>query len=192
MHVKRDFYEVLARPKGASADELKKPIAPRPRNCTRTSNKDDPKAAEKFKEANEAYEVLKDAEKKAAYDQFWSCGVRRRHGRRRSAAAQADLSFRRAFSDVFDDLFGDFMGGQRRGGGGGRARARGSDLRYNLRVSIWKMPITGKETTIICPPAQSLAKAAMASGAEGGAEPADVPNLFRHGQSSRTAGFLYH
>ena len=134
---KRDYYEVLGVSKGASADEIKKGFRSKAKQLHPDRNKDNPDAEAQFKEANEAYDVLRDADKKAAYDRFghaaFENGMGGGGGRPGGGFGQGDFSS--AFSDVFDDLFGDFMGGQR-GAGGGRRAARGSDLRYNLRVTL--------------------------------------------------------
>jgi len=126
---KRDYYEVLGISKGASADEIKKAYRTKAKELHPDRNTDDPDLEAQFKEAGEAYEVLKDADKKAAYDRYGHAAFEGGMGGGRQGGGyggqQGDFSS--AFSDVFDDLFGDFMGGQR---GGGRQRAaRGADLR---------------------------------------------------------------
>ncbi len=184
---KRDFYEVLGVQKGASDADLKKAYRRLARDLHPDKNKDDPKAAEKFKEVNEAYDVLKDAEKKAAYDQFGHAAFEGGMGGGQRGGPGGP-EFSSAFSDVFDDLFGDFMGGQRRGGGGGRARARGSDLRYNLKINL-EDAFTGKETTISVPGSVAC-DSCDGTGGEGGAEPVNCPTCSGMGKVRAQQGFF--
>lgn len=180
---KRDYYELLGIQKGASADEIKKGYRKKAKELHPDRNADNPKAEEQFKEVNEAHEILKDAEKRAAYDRFGHAafeggmggGQRGGHG-----------DFSSAFSDVFDDLFGDFMGGQR---GGGRPRAtRGSDLRYNLRVSL-EEAFAGIQKTISVPTSIACSECS-GTGAESGAEPITCPTCSGMGKVRAQQGFF--
>lgn len=187
---KRDFYEVLGVGKGASADEIKKAYRKKAKELHPDRNADNPEAEGQFKEANEAYEILKDAEKKAAYDRYghaaFEGGMGGGHpGGGFHGGGQGD--FASAFSDVFDDLFGDFMGGGR--GGGGRQRAsRGADLRYNLNVSL-EEAYAGMQKTINVPTSVQC-DSCEGSGAEGGAEPTTCPTCSGMGKVRAQQGFF--
>ncbi len=185
---KRDYYDVLGVTKGASADEIKKGFRKKAKELHPDRNKDNPDAEAQFKEANEAYDVLRDADKKAAYDRFGHAAFENgmgSGGRPGGGFGQGDFSS--AFSDVFDDLFGDFMGGQR-GGGGGRRAARGSDLRYNLRVTL-EEAFSGLQKTINVPAAVACS-ACDGSGAEGGVEPTTCPTCSGMGKVRAQQGFF--
>ncbi len=184
---KRDFYDVLGVSKGASADEIKKAYRKKAKGLHPDRNADNPDAESQFKEANEAYEILKDAEKKAAYDRFGHAafeGGMGGGGARGGHPGAGDFSS--AFSDVFDDLFGDFMGGQR--GGGGRRATRGSDLRYNLRVSL-EDAYSGLQKTIKVPTSVAC-DACNGTGAEGGSEPTTCPTCSGIGKVRAQQGFF--
>ena len=184
---KRDYYEILGVSKGASADEIKKGYRTKAKELHPDRNTDNPKAEAQFKEANEAYEVLKDANKKAAYDRYGHAAFENGMGGgggRPGGGGQGD--FASAFSDVFDDLFGDFMGGQR--GGGGRRAARGNDLRYNLRIDL-EEAYTGLQKTITVPTAVEC-DTCHGSGAEGGAEPQTCPTCSGMGKVRAQQGFF--
>ena len=185
---KRDYYDVLGVSKGASADEIKKGYRKKAKELHPDRNSDNPEAEAQFKEANEAYEVLKDAEKKAAYDRFGHAafeggmGGGQRPGGPGFGGGGGDFSS--AFSDVFDDLFGDFMGGQR-----GRQRAtRGSDLRYNLRVTL-EEAYSGIHKTINVPTSVACS-ACEGTGAEGGVEPTTCPTCSGMGKVRAQQGFF--
>lgn len=185
---KRDYYEVLGLSKGASAEEIKKAYRKKAKELHPDRNSDNPDAEAQFKEVNEAYDVLKDAEKKAAYDRFGHAafdGGMGGGGRPGGGYGQGD--FASAFSDVFDDLFGDFMGGQR--GGGGRQRAtRGSDLRYNLRITL-EDAFKGIQKTITVP-ASVACDECHGTGAESGAEPGACPTCSGMGKVRAQQGFF--
>ncbi len=185
---KRDYYDVLGVSKGASADEIKKGFRKKAKELHPDRNKDNPDAEAQFKEANEAYDVLRDAEKKAAYDRFGHAAFENGMGGGRPGGGFGQGDFSSAFSDVFDDLFGDFMGGQRGGAGGGRRAARGSDLRYNLRVSL-EEAFSGLQKTINVPAAVACS-ACDGSGAEGGVEPTMCPTCSGMGKVRAQQGFF--
>ncbi|MEM7717770.1 MAG: molecular chaperone DnaJ [Pseudomonadota bacterium] len=186
---KRDYYEVLGVSKGADAAEIKKAYRQKAKELHPDRNSDNPNAEAQFKEANEAYEVLKDAEKKAAYDRFGHAAFEggMGGGPRGSGGFQGQGDFASAFSDVFDDLFGDIMGG-RRGGGGGRRAVRGSDLRYNLRISL-EDAYKGLQKAIQVPTAVACATC-NGSGAEGGSEPTTCPTCSGMGKVRASQGFF--
>jgi molecular chaperone DnaJ len=187
---KRDYYEVLGLSKGASPEEIKKAYRTKAKELHPDRNKDNPKAESQFKEAGEAYDVLKDADKKAAYDRFGHAAFENGMsggGGRPGGGFGNQGDFASAFSDVFDDLFGDFMGG--RGGQGGRGRAaRGADLRYNLRVSL-EEAFSGLQKTITVPTSVSCTSC-DGSGAEGGAEPSTCPTCSGMGKVRAQQGFF--
>ena len=184
---KRCYYEVLGVARAASSDEIKKAYRGRAKALHPDSNKDNPNAETQFKEAGEAYEVLKDAEKKAAYDRFGHAafeGGMGGGGGGRPGGGQGDFSS--AFSDVFDDLFGDFMGA--RGGGGRQRAARGSDLRYNMRVTLEEAYLGLQKTINV--PTSIQCKSCDGSGAEGGAEPTTCPTCSGMGKVRAQQGFF--
>ena len=184
---KRDFYEVLGISRGASGDEIKKAYRSKAKELHPDRNQDNPDSEAKFKDVNEAYEVLKDDTKKAAYDRFGHAAFDGRMGGG-GRGPQGNGDFASAFSDVFEDLFGDFMGG-RGGGGGGRTRAqRGSDLRYNLRVTL-EEAYKGIQKTISVPTALNCG-ACNGTGAEGGSEPQTCPTCSGMGKVRAQQGFF--
>ncbi|ESW62339.1 MAG: molecular chaperone DnaJ [Rhodobacter sp. CACIA14H1] len=187
---KRDYYDVLGVARGASADELKKAYRQKAKELHPDRNSDNPNAEAQFKEVNEAYDVLKDADKKAAYDRFGHAafeGGMGGGGRGAQGFGGGNADFASAFSDVFEDLFGDFMGGGR--GGGGRSRAqRGSDLRYNLRVSLEEAH-QGVQKTINVPSSVAC-DTCRGTGAEGGAEPVTCPTCSGMGKVRAQQGFF--
>jgi molecular chaperone DnaJ len=183
---KRDYYEVLGVSKGASADELKKAYRQRAKDFHPDRNSDNPDAEAKFKEANEAYEVLKDGDKKAAYDRYGHAAFEGGMGGGRPGGGQGD--FASSFSDVFEDLFGDFMGGGGAQRGGRQRAARGSDLRYNMRITL-EEAFTGDKKNITVPTSVACSSCS-GSGAEGGAEPQTCPTCSGMGKVRAQQGFF--
>ena len=183
---KRDYYDLLGIQKGASADEIKKAYRKKAKELHPDRNSDNPDAEAQFKEVNEAHEVLKNAEKRAAYDRFGHAAFEGGMGGGPRGGHPGQGDFASAFSDVFDDLFGDFMGGQR---GGGRPRAtRGSDLRYNLRVSL-EEAFSGLQKTINVPTSVACSECS-GTGAESGAEPVTCPTCSGMGKVRAQQGFF--
>ena len=133
MATKRDFYEVLGVPKNASDEEIKKAYRKLAMKYHPDRNQGDAaKEAEvKFKEAKEAYEMLSDGQKRAAYDQYGHAGVDPN-----MAGAGAGGFGGGNFADAFGDIFGDIFGQARRGAGGGRQVYRGNDLSYAMEISL--------------------------------------------------------
>ena len=152
-------YETLGVPKNASADEIKKAYRKLAMDYHPDRNPGDKTAEHKFREINEAYDVLKDADRRAAYDRFGHAGVE-------GGAAHAQpggFDFATGFADIFDEMFGEFVGGRRRSATGGM---RGADLRYNLQVTL-EEAYAGKQATIRVP-TSVMCEACSGSGGEKG------------------------
>jgi molecular chaperone DnaJ len=186
---KRDYYETLGVSNSASDAELKKAFRKKAMELHPDRNQDNPDAETQFKEVNEAYDVLKDAERKAAYDRYGHAAFEG------GTASGAGAGFRpqggdfsSAFSDVFDDLFGDFMGGGGGRGRGGQQSTRGSDLRYNMRVTLVEA-FEGKQANITVP-TSATCDSCSGTGAEGGAEPMTCPTCSGMGKVRAQQGFF--
>ena len=177
---KRDYYEVVGVDRAASDADLKKAYRQRAMQYHPDRNPDDPEAEKNFKELNEAYDVLRDGERRAAYDQFGHAAF---EGGGRGHAGGFD--FGSTFADVFDDLFGDFVGGGRRGRTGG---TRGADLRYNLEVTL-EDTFQGT-TTQIRAPTSVTCESCDGSGAEGAAQPVSCPSCGGAGKVRAQQGFF--
>ena len=117
---KQDYYEILAVAKNASADDLKKAYRKLAMQYHPDRNPGDKAAEAKFKEVSEAYDILKDDQKRAAYDRFGHAAFENGGGR---GGGPGDFGFASGFADIFDEMFGEFSGGRR----GGQQNARGSD-----------------------------------------------------------------
>lgn len=180
---KRDYYETLGVGRGASADDLKKAYRKLAMQYHPDKNPGDKSAEAKFKEINEAYDVLKDDQKRAAYDQFGHAAFEAGGG----AAGAHGFDFTSTFADVFDDLFGEFMGG-RRGGGGGPGFGRGGDLRYNLEIGL-EDAYHGKSARIRVPTTVSC-EACHGTGAEANTKPITCPTCGGRGKIRAQQGFF--
>lgn len=178
---KRDYYEILGVAKNASADEIKKAYRRIAMKNHPDRNPDNKAAEDVFKEATEAYEVLSDKEKKAAYDQYGHAGVDPNAG---YGGGQGGPGFG-GFSDIFGDVFGDIFGG------GGRARGgpmRGSDLRYDMQLDL-EDAVKGKTVQIRVPTLVSC-KTCDGSGAKKGSTPTTCGTCGGHGQVRMSQGFI--
>jgi len=178
---KRDYYEVLGVAQNASDDEIKKAYRRMAMKYHPDRNPDDPAAAERFKEAKEAYDVLSDARKRAAYDQFGHAGVDP------AAAAGGGGGFRTGagFRDIFDEVFGDIFGGGR---AGGTRMYRGADLRYELELSL-EEAVRGTTVRIRVPTRVDCGEC-EGSGAAKGSRPATCQTCDGMGQVRIQQGFF--
>ena len=181
---KKDYYETLGISKGASDADIKKAFRSKAREHHPDKNAGSSKAEEEFKAVNEAYDVLKDPNKKAAYDQYGHAAFEN-GGFGNAGGGSGDFSS--AFSDVFEDLFGDFMGGSSRRGSASSS-TRGSDLRYNMTISL-EEAYRGKATTITVP---SSVKCEQCSGTGGkdGTQPSSCPTCSGMGKVRAQQGFF--
>lgn len=178
---KDDFYDTLGVGRDADDAEIKKAYRKLAMQYHPDRNPDDKAAEQKFKDVNEAYEVLKDGEKRAAYDRFGHAAFEQ--GGPGGPAGGGGFG---GFTDIFEEMFGDFgMGGQRRGGGGAR---KGSDLRFNMEVSL-EDAFGGKQTDIKVPTSVACGDCG-GSGAAGGAAPASCGTCHGHGRVRAQQGFF--
>ena len=177
---KRDYYEVLGVSKNCSEAELKKAYRRAAQKHHPDRNQDNKGSEDKFKECKEAYEILNDSQKRAAYDQFGHAGVDPSMGGGRGQPGAG------GFNDIFGDVFGDIFGGGR--GGGGQRVYRGSDLRYNLELSL-EDAVAGTEVKIRIP-TQVKCGECDGSGARKGSSPTTCTTCGGHGQVRMQQGFF--
>lgn len=177
---KRDFYEVLGVEKGADAKAIKSAYRKLAMKYHPDRNSDDPKADEKFREATEAYEILSDAQKRQAYDQYGHAGVDPQAGAGGFGGGSGN------FSDIFGDVFGDIFGGGARASRGGPQR--GSDLRYNLEITL-EQAVKGSEVKIKVPTLVEC-KTCKGSGAKDGSKPTTCGTCHGQGQVRMQQGFF--
>jgi molecular chaperone DnaJ len=179
---KRDYYQVLDVPRTASEADIKKAYRRLAMKFHPDRNPDDHEATDKFKEVKEAYEVLTDAQKRAAYDQFGHAGI---EGMRGGGAGGAGFDPRDAFGDIFGDVFGDIFGAGRRG----RSQVyRGADLRYELELSLEKA-VFGDTVNIDFATLAECGEC-TGSGSAKGAKPATCETCRGAGQVRMQQGFF--
>jgi len=176
---KRDYYDVLGVERNVSEAELKKAYRRLAMKYHPDRNQGDDNAEKQFKEVKEAYEVLNDAQKRAAYDQFGHAGL----GTTAGGAGAAGAS---GFSDIFEDVFGDIFGGGR--GGGHHSVNRGADLRYDLELSL-DDAVAGTAVKIRVP-TRVRCGTCNGSGAKKGSKPITCETCAGHGQVRVQQGFF--
>ncbi|USD38446.1 molecular chaperone DnaJ [Ferrimonas sp. SCSIO 43195] len=178
---KRDFYEVLGVARDASERDIKKAYKRLAMKFHPDRNPGDTQAEESFKEVKEAYEILTDSEKRAAYDQFGHAGVDPNRGGGGFGGGGGD------FGDIFGDVFGDIFGGGRRGGGRS-GPSRGNDLRYNMELSL-EEAVKGitKEIRI---PVLTTCDSCHGSGAKKGSSAQTCGTCHGQGQVQMRQGFF--
>jgi len=177
--MKRCYYETLGCAKGASIEEIKASFRKLAKEIHPDRNPGDHTAEIKFKEINEAYDVLKDSQKRAAYDRFGHAAFENGMGGR----GQAGFDFASSFTDVFDDLFGEFMGGRR-----ARRQNRGGDLRYNLTITL-EEAFVGRSVQIKVPSAVAC-EVCGGTGAEAGTRAEQCPSCAGAGKVRAQQGFF--
>jgi molecular chaperone DnaJ len=176
---KQDYYDVLGVAKSASTDDLKRAYRKLAMQFHPDRNSGDKTAEQKFKDVSEAYDILKDDQKRAAYDRFGHAAFEQGGGR-----APGDFGFSGGFADIFEEMFGAMGGGRR----GADTSQSGSDLRYNLEIPL-EDAFRGKQTTIRvatfaqCEPCRG-------SGAEPGSRPASCRTCHGHGRVRAQQGFF--
>lgn len=180
---KRDYYDVLGVSRDASDNDLKSAFRKAAMQCHPDRHPGDENAEHRFKELNEAYDVLKDGQKRAAYDRFGHAAFE--HGNGMGGAAGFGADFASSFADIFDDLFGV---------GGGRARSRsqgrerGADLRYNMEISL-EEAFRGKAAQIKIPTTVTC-EACSGSGAKPGTSPKTCRTCAGSGRIRHQQGFF--
>ena len=179
---KQDFYEILGVARAASADELKRAYRKLAMQYHPDRNSGDKSAEQRFKGLNEAYDVLKDDQKRAAYDRFGHAAFE--NGSRGPGDSGFSGGFSGGFSDIFEEMFGAMGAGRRAPAGPGR----GSDLRYNIEVSL-EDAFRGKQTTIRVATFVHC-DTCKGSGAEPGSRPASCRTCQGHGRVRAQQGFF--
>src|SRR5260370_16478831 len=176
---KQDFYELLGVSKGAGGEDLKGAYRKLAMEWHPDRNPGDKAAEQKFKNINEAYDVMKDDQKRAAYDRFGHAAFENGRG-----AGPGDFGLPPGLADIFDEMFGDFMGGRR----GQQSATRGNDLRYNMEITL-EEAFKGKQASVRVPTLIAC-ESCSGTGAEAGSKPVTCPTCHGHGRVRAQQGFL--
>ncbi len=179
---KQDYYDSLGIARGANADEIKKAYRTKAMKYHPDRNHGDKTAEQRFKEISEAYDVLRDDHKRAAYDRYGHAAFENGSG---GARGFGGFEFTAGgFADIFDEMFGEFTGRGR----GSQGRGRGADLRYNLTITLQEA-FAGKQTTVRVP-GSAVCEACRGSGGEKGAQPVTCPTCRGTGRIRASQGFF--
>jgi molecular chaperone DnaJ len=181
-----DYYQLLGVDRNASAEDIKKAFRKLAMKYHPDKNPGDAKAEETFKEINQAYEVLSNAEKRKTYDQYGHDNYHRAHSG--GGGGPGGFDFSSGFSDIFDEVFNDFMGGGRKRRGGGSMQQPGSDLRYNLDITL-EEAFKGKKTTIKFS-SQMACESCQGTGAAEGSSQVTCPGCQGAGRIRSQQGFF--
>ena len=181
---KRDYYEVLGVDRDVGDKQLKSAFRKLAMRYHPDRNPGDAEAEQNFKDVNEAYEVLKDSQKRAAYDQFGHAAF---EGGGPGGPGGFGPEFAHSMEDIFENFFGDIMGG-RRGPRGRSGRERGSDLRYNMEITL-KEAYEGKTAQIRVPTSVGCDECS-GSGAKPGSSPRSCPTCNGFGKVRASQGFF--
>lgn len=180
---KKDYYELLGAQRGASAEDLKKAYRKLAMQYHPDRNPGNAEAEHKFKEINEAYDVLRDDQRRAAYDRFGHAAFEQG-----GMGGGGGFDFGAGFSDIFDEMFGEILGGGRRSHQGNGGAQRGADLRYDLDISL-EEAFTGITKNITVPNAITC-DACKGSGAAPGTSPVECGMCKGHGRVRAQQGFF--
>jgi molecular chaperone DnaJ len=183
----QDFYELLGVSRTASADDIKKAFRKLAMQFHPDRNPGDKESEKKFKDVNHAYDILKDSDKRAAYDRYGAAAFEGGMGPGGPGGFQGQgFDFGSVFGDIFDEMFG--AAGARGRPGGGRADMRGQDLRFNLEITL-EQAYSGTEATVRVPSSVAC-EACHGSGAEPGSKPHQCPTCHGRGRLRAQQGFF--
>lgn len=180
---KRDYYDVLGLSRGANDKDLKSAFRRLAKEHHPDYNQGDSASEARFKEINEAYEVLKDPQKRAAYEQYGHAAFDGSGG-----PGGFGPEFASSMEDIFENFFGDFMGGRSGGQRGRNGRERGSDLRYNMEITLADA-YQGKTAEIVVPTSMPCDPCA-GTGSKPGSKPATCTTCGGHGKVRASQGFF--
>jgi len=182
---KQDYYQTLGVAKDASAEAIKKAYRAAAMKFHPDRNAGDKAAEHKFKEISEAYDILKDDQKRAAYDRYGHAAFENGAGARAGGFGAGAGFGAGGFADIFEEMFGEFMGGARRGG---QTSGRGGDLRYNMQITL-EEAFAGKTATVRVPSSVKC-EDCSGSGGEKGTHPISCPVCHGSGRTRMTQGFF--